>query len=244
MEKSHNAQEEIEQGMLPRYNTYSTEELDNTVNSRIELRGYGRNIQQMVMHCLTLTDRDERTRCAYSIMKAMERVRPKGYSINTLCDHIYYISGYKLDIDFPNGYVPQKMGNLATSANKEFTYSDKKRFRFRHYGYNIQQAIDKALETEDEAERNELVVLIANQMKRCYVLYNKDTVTDNKIFDDLRDLSFGKFDIKDDELKLIDAQSVLDAQKQSAQQNKQQNNKQQQSKASSTKQKSKKKKKK
>lgn len=212
MVSTHNAQQEIESGLLPRYNTYGTVDIDSSSNSPIELKGYGRNIQQMVEHCLLLADRQERTRCAYSIMKAMERIRPKGYDLNTLSDHIYYISGYKLDIDFPNGYKPQKMGNLATSAIKEFVYPDKKRLRFRHYGFHIQQTIDKALEMEDEKERHKLMVLIANQMKRSYVLFNKDTVTDNKIFDDLRALSFGKLDIKEGELKLVDAQKVLEVQ--------------------------------
>lgn len=188
--------------------TYSNFHSDyNTSKDKIELRGYGRNIQKMVEHCLGIEDRAERTRCACSIIKTMERVRPMGYAQNTLWDHIYFISGYKLDIDYPNGYVPQKLGTL-TSATKTVPYP-KNGFRFRHYGNNIQLAIQKAIEMEDEVNRRKLTVMIANQMKRCYVLYNKDTVTDNKIFDDLEKMSNGKLVIKDGEIKLVEAQTIL-----------------------------------
>ena len=190
--------------------TYSNFHSDyNTSKEAIELRGYGRNIQKMVDHCLSIEDRAERTRCALSIVKTMERIRPMGYSENTLWDHIYFISGYQLDIDYPNGYVPQKLGRL-TAATDTIPYP-KSRFRFRHYGNNIQIAIAKAMEMEDEENRKKLTLMIANQMKRCYILYNKETVTDNKIFDDLREMSHGKLDIKDGEFKLVDAQTVLAA---------------------------------
>ena len=197
----------MEQEIQETYSDFHTDY--NTSKEPIELRGYGRNIQKMVDHCLSIEDRAERTRCAYSIIKTMERIRPMGYSQNTLWDHIYFISGYRLDIDYPNGYVPQKLGGL-TDATDTIPYP-KSRFRFRHYGNNIQLAIQKAMETEEEESRKKLTLMIANQMKRCYILYNKDTVTDNKIFDDLREMSQGKLDIKNGVFKLVDAQTVLAA---------------------------------
>ncbi|MBO4331652.1 MAG: DUF4290 domain-containing protein [Paludibacteraceae bacterium] len=197
----------MEQEIQETYSDFHTDY--NTSKEPIELRGYGRNIQKMVDHCLGIEDRAERTRCAYSIIKTMERIRPMGYSQNTLWDHIYFISGYRLDIDYPNGYVPQKLGGL-TDATDTIPYP-KSRFRFRHYGNNIQLAIQKAMETEEEESCKKLTLMIANQMKRCYILYNKDTVTDNKIFDDLREMSQGKLDIKNGEFKLVDAQTVLAA---------------------------------
>ncbi len=213
---SHNTLEEIRDGLLPDY---------NTSNEPVELRGYGRNIKQMVDHCMEIEDRAERTACAMSIIKTMDRVRQMGYSQNTLWDHLYCISGYKLDIDYPNGYVPKKLSNLKDSCGKVEYRLNKP--RYRHYGNNIVTAINEAIATEDENARQKLIGMIANQMKRCYVLFNKDTVTDNKIFDDLYELSGQKINIKDGELKLIDAQAVLDATNPQA---KQQNKPQQSSK--------------
>ncbi|MDE5920877.1 MAG: DUF4290 domain-containing protein, partial [Paramuribaculum sp.] len=49
----------------------------NTQLERLKLPEYGRNIQNMVEHCLTLTDRDERNACARSIIEAMTRLTPQ-----------------------------------------------------------------------------------------------------------------------------------------------------------------------
>ena len=48
-----------------------------TYNSQLKklvLPEYGRNIQQMVDHCLTIEDRDERTRCAFTIVQNMANI--------------------------------------------------------------------------------------------------------------------------------------------------------------------------
>lgn len=196
----HDAQAEMMEGNLPQY---------NTDNDNIELRGYGRNIQKMVDHCLEIEDRGERTRCAKTIIKTMALIR-KGYDQNTLWDHLYFMSGEKLDIDYPNGYVPERLGRLTSTAQKVEYHMNKP--LVRHYGNNIQQAIKEALAMEDLEARYKLAILIANQMKRCYVLFNKDTITDNKIFDDLREFSNGRLDLREGEVKLVDAQTVLNVQ--------------------------------
>lgn len=49
----------------------------NTQLKRLVLPEYGRNIHQMVDHCLTIEDRDERTRCAHSIIASMSKLFPK-----------------------------------------------------------------------------------------------------------------------------------------------------------------------
>ena len=51
-----------------------------TYNSQLKklvMPEYGRNVQQMVDHCLTIEDRDERTRCAYTIVQNMSNMFPQ-----------------------------------------------------------------------------------------------------------------------------------------------------------------------
>ena len=43
---------------------------------RLVLPEYGRNIQKMVDHCLTIEDRQERTACAYRIVAATQTLSP------------------------------------------------------------------------------------------------------------------------------------------------------------------------
>jgi hypothetical protein len=192
-----NAQEEIRDRRLPEY---------NTEQKQLALPGYGRNIQNMVDYCMSIKDRDERTRCAYSIISTIEKLREVNIPNHTLWDHLYFMSGYQLDIDYPNGYQPVKIEALQT-APKQIPYPQKS-FRFRHYGFNIQEIIEKAIEMEPGQERDLLVFQIANQMKRSYVLFNKDSVTDVKIFDDLRELSRGQIEIHAEDMQLLDAQKI------------------------------------
>ena len=43
----------------------------NTTRERLILPDYGRNIQNMVNHAMTLTDRSQRQQCAETIIKLM-----------------------------------------------------------------------------------------------------------------------------------------------------------------------------
>ena len=79
-----------------------------TYNSQLKklvLPEYGRNIQQMVDHCLTIQDRDERTRCAYTIVQNMANMFPmmRGETDyqHKLWDHLMIMANFELDVDCP-----------------------------------------------------------------------------------------------------------------------------------------------
>ena len=78
-----------------------------------------------------------------------------------------------------------------------------------HYGRNLEEMIDRVANYPDGETKNELIRLIANQMKKCFMTWNKEVVDDKKIFDDLRELSKGKLDISGDFLKLVEKKEVL-----------------------------------
>lgn len=175
----------------------------NTQLRPLALPEYGRNIQSMVDHCLTLPDREERTRCAYSILAAMARLFPElksaedGYS-HKLWDHLMIMSDFKLDIDFPCEVISQE--NLHTQPEK--VEYDNSQFRFRHYGRNIEMMINSAAQMESGEERDELVRLLANQMKKLMMGFNKEGVDDAKVFADLAVMSHGAIRINPEEMQL------------------------------------------
>ena len=120
----------------------------NTQLKRLIMPEYGRNIQQMVDHCLTLADRDERTACAYTIVASMGNLFPElrdnpDYK-HQLWDHLAIMSGFKLDIDYPVEVV--KAESLATTP-QPLAY-DFDGVRARHYGKILQRAIDTAAAME------------------------------------------------------------------------------------------------
>ncbi len=181
----------------------------NSMDDPLELQGYGRNIKKMVDICIKIEDRKERTRCAYTIVGTMRNVR-KDLDTNNeekhvFWDHLNAMAGGNLDIDYPNNYKPVSLKNMDKPQKMEYPT---KILRYRHYGYNIQQLIKAAAEKEDGVEKEDITIAIANQMKRDYINYNKDSVTDSKIYDDLAEMSEGKLPINRN-IKLLDNDFVL-----------------------------------
>ncbi len=163
----------------------------NTQLKKLILPEYGRNIQQMVDHCLTIEDRDERTRCAHSIIATMGNLFPslrdtEDYN-HKLWDHLAIMSDFKLDIDYPCEVV--KPDELETRPEK-IPYTGN-HIRYRHYGKDLEMMITRAAGMEEGEERNELILLLANHMKKLMLAINKDGVDDAKIFKDLAEYSHG-----------------------------------------------------
>lgn len=184
---------------------------------RLALPEYGRNIQNMVDYCLTIEDREERTNCAYSIIATMGNLFPQLRDLSEfkhlLWDHLAIMSDFKLDIDYPYEVVKKETLNICPDR---VPYSSPQSIRYRHYGKLVQGMIDKAMELTDPEEKKELSIYIANYMKKCYILYNKDGVADQKIFDDLRNLSKGDIRLSSDDVVLEDCKDLLASQVQSS----------------------------
>lgn len=180
-----------------------------TLQGRLIMPEYGRNIQQMVAHALTIEDKEERTRCVKTIINTMGNLFPYLRDVNDfkhkLWDHVAIMSDFKLDIDYPYEIVKEE--NLYTRP-QTIPYKNS-RIRYQHYGRTLEEMIEKIANQPDSQEKNELIRLIANQMKKCFLTWNKEVVDDRKIFDDLRELSKGKLDISEDFFKLVESRDVL-----------------------------------
>jgi hypothetical protein len=180
----------------------------NTSEKRLILPEYGRNIQHMVDHCLTIEDRDERNRCANAIIIIMGNLFPHLREVNDfkciLWDHLSIMADFNLDVDYP--YEITKAGNLHKQPPR-LEYNNAK-IAYRHYGVIVEQAIQKATEMEDSPEKDILVKMLANYMKRLYVTWNKDSVDDRKILKDLEELSGGKIALDESTCKLIEGKDL------------------------------------
>lgn len=180
-----------------------------TLQGKLIMPEYGRNIQQMVTYALAIEDREERTRCIKTIINIMGNLFPYLRDVNDfkhkLWDHVAIMSDFKLDIDFPYEILQEE--NLYTRP-ETIPYKNS-RIRYQHYGRTLEEMIEKVAEYEEGEEKNELIRLIANQMKKCFLTWNKEVVDDRKIFDDLRELSKGKLDISEDFFKLVESRDVL-----------------------------------
>jgi hypothetical protein len=181
----------------------------NTAEKRLTLPEYGRNIQNMVDYCVLIEDRTERRHCADTIINIMGSMFPHLRDVNDfkhiLWDHLAIMSDFKLDIDYP--YEIVKIENLYARPPK-IPYSNT-RIRYRHYGQTLEQMIRKATALEEGEERGQLVKMLANQMKKSFLAWNKETVDDEKIFKDLAELSEGQIVLNSDVHRLIDSRDLL-----------------------------------
>ncbi len=174
----------------------------NTQLKTLALPEYGRNIQNMVEHCLTIEDRAERTRCAYSIVAAMANLFPElksgGEYNHKLWDHLAIMSDFKLDIDYPCEVI--RPDSLHTRPEK-VKYSGRNN-RFRQYGQVIQEIVEKAAGMQPGEERDTLVMMIANQMKKILISVNNEGAEDMRIFKDLAEMSHGEIRLDPEHTKL------------------------------------------
>lgn len=181
----------------------------NTQEKRLALPEYGRNIQNMVDYCVTIEDREERKRCANSIINVMGNMFPHLRDVNDfkhiLWDHLAIMSDFKLDIDYP--YEIVKKEELYTRPPR-IPYNNS-RIRYRHYGKTLELMIRKATEYPEGAEKNQLVRLLATKMKKSFLTWNKESVDDRKIFKDLSELSEGKIVLDEEVHKLVESREIL-----------------------------------
>lgn len=170
----------------------------NTTREQMVIPEYGRNIQKMIQYICTIEDREKRTRAAKFIVSVMAQMHPgvkeSGDYKHKLWDHMVIIADFKLDVDAP--YPPPPP--LSLSAKPEhLTYHDKE-IEFKHYGKNIAQMLEKAIEYPDGPEKDALVHAIANHMKKSYLNWNRESVSDDLIESHLATLSKGKLKLHED----------------------------------------------
>ena len=163
---------------------------------------YGRNIQNMVEYCKGLTDRDERSRCAHEIVRAMAALVPEkeqGIGRETIYwDHLAIIADFELDVDYPEGTITREKIDL--KADKpEYPGAQ---IKYRYYGRFIEGMIQKVCAMELGPERAAAEYFIALQMKRDYMTWNQGNVEDLKIFKDLFELSDGQILLTPENCKL------------------------------------------
>ena len=163
--------------------------LYNTERVTLHIPEYGRNVQKMVDYLKTIEDRNKRNEQARAIIKVMEILNPavhlqENYE-QKLWDHLFIIADFELDVDSPYPMPEREIMN----RRPEIVPIDKKPLRASHYGRNIENMIDLVAQKEDGDEKNSMISVLAGYMRQQYLIWNKDTVSDETIFQDIEKLS-------------------------------------------------------
>jgi hypothetical protein len=180
----------------------------NTQRKKLILPEYGRNIQKMIEYAIGIKDTEERNKMAKTIITIMGNMNPHLRDISDfkhkLWDHLALISDFRLDIDSPYE-APAK--EILSEKPKRIPYSNGK-IKYLHYGKLIEKLIHTAAELEEGEEKKQLIELIANHMKKSFLLWNRNQVSDDIILHDIEELSNGKIDVKKD-IRLAETREIL-----------------------------------
>lgn len=173
----------------------------NTQREKLILPEYGREVQKMVDYAVTLENKEERQRCAETIIGIMERMFPQS-SENVdyeqkLWDHLAIMSNFRLDIDYP---VDINEAKSILKKPQPMGYPKQKN-PIKHYGSMMFELFDKLKGMEPGPERDELARLTANQMKRNLMQWSHGSSDDEKIASDLVRFTDGKIQLDLDTFK-------------------------------------------
>ena len=163
----------------------------NTQRETMLMPEYGREICKMVEHAVALPSREERLRCAKTIVKLMEtkvpQIRENADYKRTLWDHLYLMSHKQLDIDWP--YDVSEAEKI--HAKPQPVSLPQTSIRLRHYGRLVEELCEQLKQMPAGAERDELARLTANQMKRDLAQWGHGSIDDEKVADDMARMTDG-----------------------------------------------------
>ncbi len=181
----------------------------NTQKQKLILPEYGRCVQEMVDYAKKIENREERQQCANTIIRLLSNLYGKQSSkediTQKLWNHLAAMANYELDIDYP-----VEIENLFERVNKrESLKLPQKKIRKPHYGALAEETTKVLQSMEDGNEKTVLIRLVANQMKRNLANWNPNALSDEKILDDLADLTQGKVQLLPNEIDLIPDAEIL-----------------------------------
>jgi hypothetical protein len=170
---------------------------------------YGRHLQKLIDQATAIEDKEKRNKVAKYIIQVMGSLNPHLRDVpdfqHKLWDQIFIMSDFKLDVDSP---YPIPTRDVIHLKPERLAYPQKNP-KYRFYGNNIKYMIDVANSWEEGEMKDALVKVIANHMKKSYLSWNKDTVTDTVIFEHLYELSGGKLNLLQSTEELLTTTDLL-----------------------------------
>jgi len=173
----------------------------NAVREHLELPEYGRHLQKIVRHAKDIEDPAKRQEYIEVTIELMNQLLPGSKSAKDIEDklwnHLFFIADYDLDVKVPEGVTLHSKEDIFMKPG-DVEYPQKP-IRYRHYGWNVHNMIEKAIAMEPGFKRDEFAKVIASYMKLAYRAWGKEQfVNDEHIKEDLRKMSKGVLDVPDD----------------------------------------------
>ncbi len=181
----------------------------NTQRSHLKLREYGRNVQNLVEHLKVIGDKEERNKKASTLVELMKSInrdlnKDSDEHDRKVWDDLYIISNFELDFGGP---FPKPNAEILNRKPERLTYSSNE-IKYKHYGRSVEILIDRAIKMEDPKEKEGAVVVIGRLMKLFFQTWNQDSIEDEQVLKNIKQLSKNQLDINIEtvkELELFDS---------------------------------------
>ena len=181
----------------------------NSERQHLIIPEYGRHLQKLIDQATEIEDDVERNKIAKYIIQVMGSLNPHLRDVpdfqHKLWDQIFIMSDFRLKVDSPYPIPSREVLQMKPDVlNYPQNFP-----KYRYYGNNIKYMIDVANKWEESDLKNALVKVIANHMKKSYLSWNKDTVTDEVIFEHLYELSNGKLNLMQSTESLLKTDDLM-----------------------------------
>ncbi len=172
----------------------------NTGREHLNLREFGRNVQMIAAHLLTIDDKEKRTRYATALVELMRQVVPSikdtPEDTQRLWDDLHLMTDFKLDVDTEFN-MPEK--EVIKDAKK--VKYNLHRIKFKHYGHNLKLMVGEACKLEDDEQKRDAIIHIGKLMKSYHMTWNKEIVDDEVLVKNIGIMSEGELKIDIDQVK-------------------------------------------
>lgn len=170
----------------------------NTQREKLLMPEYGRHVQDMINYVKSIPDKEKRNEQIQAVVQVMGTLNPQLRDLNDfkhkLWDHVQIISDFEIDIDSP--YPTPTRETLSTKPSP--IPLEKEPIKMVCYGRNIQNMINVIAEREDDELKTAMIKTLASYMKQQYLIWNKDSVSEETIFNDIYKLSDGRITVPEE----------------------------------------------
>lgn len=161
----------------------------NTTRNELVMREYGRHVQKMIEHLLSIDEPERRQRNSQAVIELMGFLNPHLRNVedfrHKLWDHLFLISDFKLDVKSP---YPIPTRETLKAKPQPLKYP--KRYpKYSHLGKNLEVIIQKALKEQNPDKRLGFANAVAYYMKLAYSNWHKEMVHDDAIQSELSNIT-------------------------------------------------------
>jgi hypothetical protein len=169
----------------------------NTSRDHLIIPEYGRHVQGMIQRAKEIADPKERQAFVERVVDLVVQMNAQSKNIEDFREkvwkHVFRIANFEIDVIPPGGEVPTPEDVFKKPDQVAYPH---KEIRYRHYGYNVQTLIQKAIAMEEGPKKEAFTYIIASYMKLAYQTWNKEHfVSDDVVLSDLEALSQGKLSL-------------------------------------------------